>query len=82
MKESESPLSSSVEVGVGKNHKWSLFKVCHREVSVGYGMKFRIITEMKTNLNVANPWLERNNGLFEEVSNVLRMVDPDQYLHS
>lgn len=36
--------------------------------------------EMRNELDIANAWLEKNEGLFRE-SNVLRMVDASQYVH-
>jgi hypothetical protein len=41
-------------------------------------MESRLIAEMGKDLDVANLSLERYEGMFEKLSNVLRLENPDQ----
>ena len=78
LKHSQSILSS----GCAPNgHKRGTFDVKHWGVWADYSKEFRMTKEMESELETATAWLERNQELFKEASNVLRMVDPAQYAH-
>jgi len=55
--------------------------VKHWGVWGDYAKSFRMTKRMEDDLAIANPWVEKNERLFKELSNVLRMVDPTQYVH-
>src|SRR5437588_1593070 len=62
-------------------HKRGTYSVKHWGVWGDYNKDFFMTKEMRTELDIANQWLKKNQGLFHEVSNVLRMVDASQYVH-
>ena len=67
--------------GPSDPHKRGAFRVRHWGVWADYGKEFRMTKQLEEDLAFGAPWLAANQGLFQEVSNVLRMVDPDQYIH-
>jgi hypothetical protein len=81
LKKSKSLLCLESGGGVWQNHKQGSFRVQCWGVCFNYDVKFRLTAEMKKDLDIINPWLKRNEGRFENVSIVLKMVDLGQDVH-
>jgi len=62
-------------------HKRGTFNLRHWGVWADYNPDFMMSNEMKRDLEVARVWFSQNQDLFAEASDVLRMVDPEQYVH-
>lgn len=80
---SPTPVSGTALEGLGSasGHKRGIFGVRHWGVWADYSKEFKMTREMQQDLTMANAWLKENEGLFQEVSDVLRLVDPEQYVH-
>ncbi len=62
-------------------HKRGTFNLRHWGVWADYSPDFMMSNDMQRDLEVARVWLSQNQDLFAEASDVLRMVDPEQYVH-
>ena len=71
----------AVAPAVPRRHKRGTFQVKHWGVWADYEKEFRMTKDMEDALDIVNPWVEKNEDLFTELSEVLRMVDPAQYAH-
>jgi hypothetical protein len=64
-----------------RKHKRGTFNLRHWGVWADYSQNFMMSKEMKRDLEVARVWFSQNQDLFAEASDVLRMMDAEQYVH-